>query len=1142
MIKLPILQLRRTISFMVPAFVVGATCAFGADPYLGKVSNFAESVAVRDLPSIDKTRDKDAPGPDGRAINDENEIPIKHLDPNAKLTPDGALSKSAKDSNQTNLPNPPTVNFDGISSADTVAIGQGFLPPDTTGAVGPNHYVQAVNVAFRVWDKAGNPLIPTKAISMLFAPLGAPCGTRNDGDPIVLYDRMADRWLISQFCTATSPNNHQLIAISKTGDPTGDYWLYDFMMPNNKFNDYPHFGIWPDGYYMSDNQFNQAGTLFQQAGVFAFDRVKMIAGDPSATFVYFDTAVLFPPNVGINGPDGIGGILPADMDGLIAPAIGRPCPFAYFQANEFGEPADQMRFFDFHVDYATPGSSSFTERAGSPLPVAAFDPIPVPNSRNVVPQPSGSALDAIQDRLMFRLAYRNLGGSESLLVNHSVNAAVAPAYRAGVRWYQFNRATASSPWTIGEQETYTGPGGNADHRWMGSAAMNFQGDVAVGYSVSSTTVFPSIRYAARFGSDPVGTGLVQGEQSIIVGAGAQSSTSGRWGDYSAMTLDPTDDCTFWYTQEYYATSGSATWRTRIAKFVPGTQAVSPRGMITGVITNCATSAPVAGAIVRTTAGWVAVTDINGAYTMPKMAPGTYSVSVTKTGFSTATNNSVSVTNGGTATTNLCIGPLNIVVKTTGTVANAGPNGALDPGETVTVSLGVQNNGGAGACTVNLVGTIQPTGGVTNPVPSSQNYGALCAGAAAVSRDFTFRVDPTLACGSTVTVTLQLIDGVTNFGTVTYTFPVGTPRTALSENFDGVVPPALPASFTTDVTGTGQAWVTSLTTPDSAPNCAFAADQATVGVTNLNRASIAVTTAAAQLKFRNLFNLESGFDGMVLEIANPSVAAGAFQDIITAGGSFVTGGYTRTLSTGFSNPLPGRMAWSSLSAGTTAAPAYIDTVVNLPATAAGQTVQLRWRVGCDSSVTAAGAHGARIDTLTLLDGSVCAPIALTVVSRKSHNGPVFDVNLPSAGTLGVEPRLGTGPSFNQHQVVASFGGPVSVGSLSVTSSDGLATGMASSSGNTLTINLSNVANAQKLTVNLTNVNDGTNTGNVAIPMGILRGDGNGDGLVNSGDVTLTRSRSGQPTDSVNFRSDVNLDGTVNSGDLTIVRGQAGQFIP
>jgi hypothetical protein len=269
-------------------------------------------------------------------------------------------------------------------------------------------------------------------LGSLFAALPGPCANTNDGDPIVMYDQLADRWVISQFCWSPFGSvgpDHQIIAISKTGDATGAYYLYDFVMPNIKFNDYPHFGVWPDGYYMTDNQFNQAGTQFLGAGIFAFDRAKMLGGDPTASFIYFDKAE------GCPAACEFGGMLPADMDGFVPPPAGAPNPVIQFDANEFGA-TDSLRIFDFHVDFATPASSTLTERTGSPLAVAAFDPREVPaGSRNVVPQPGGSAVDVISDRLMFRLAYRNFGTHESLAMNHSVNAATNPAFRAGVRYY-----------------------------------------------------------------------------------------------------------------------------------------------------------------------------------------------------------------------------------------------------------------------------------------------------------------------------------------------------------------------------------------------------------------------------------------------------------------------------------------------------------------------------------------------------------------------------------------------------------------------------------------------------------------------------------------------------------------------------------
>jgi hypothetical protein len=219
--------------------------------------------------------------------------------------------------------------------------------------------------------------------------------------------------------------------------------------------------------------------------------------------------------------------------------------------------------------------------------------------------------------------------------------------------------------------------------------------------------------------------------------------------------------------------------------------------------------------------------------------------------------------------------------------------------------------------------------------------------------------------------------------------------------------------------------------------------------------------------------------MVLEIAIPGVAGGAFQDIITAGGSFVTGGYNRTLNTGNSNPLPGRQAWSGLSDGTATAPKYIDTAVNLPAAAAGRTIALRWSVGSDASQVATGQNGVRIDSVRVVE-PLCAPIPTYLGSRKQHGspGPLLDVLLPLLGTPAIEPRRGAGTNFDQHQVVAVFANPVTVGGISVTSSNGAATATVTPISNTVIINISGAANAQTITLNLSNVTEGTKSGAIS----------------------------------------------------------------
>ncbi len=450
----------------------------------------------------------------------------------------------------------PTTVFEGISNADNITVTSlPSIPPDPVGDVGPDHYVQAVNVLLKIFDKSGATLLGPVPIKTLFSGFGGPCETSDDGDPIVLYDHLADRWLISQFAFV-GPPYHQCIAISQNGDPTGAYHRYDFTMPKNKFNDFPKFGVWPDAYYMSDNQFDLSDN-FVGVGVFAFDRDKMLVGDPTATYIYFDLDSRDPF---------IYSLLPADLDGT-PPSPGTPNYFAYFTSDELGDPqGDGLRIFEFHADFAIPAKSTFTEHGGSPVVTASFNPLVCGSSFEfncIAQRGTSSKLDALWDRLMFRLQYRNFGSHESLVTNHTVNAGGG---KAGIRYYELRATPPGGNFVVTEQATFAP---DSNHRWMGSAAMDANGSIAVGYSVSGSKLFPSIRYASRLASDPPG-GLFQGEATLQKGGGSQQSDTSRWGDYSALSVDPVDDCTFWYTQEYYATTSDRGWQTKIGSFrLPG---------------------------------------------------------------------------------------------------------------------------------------------------------------------------------------------------------------------------------------------------------------------------------------------------------------------------------------------------------------------------------------------------------------------------------------------------------------------------------------------------------------------------------------------------------------------------------------------
>lgn len=422
----------------------------------------------------------------------------------------------------------------------------GYNPPDTNGDVGPNHYVQTVNVNVRVWNKTGTPLTSPVDINSLWSGFGGVCETTNEGDPIVLYDPMADRWLISQFAFDVDGGGnpiapfYQCVAVSTTADPAGTYYRYSFLSPSSRFNDYGKFGVWPDAYYLSTNEFSAAGS-FLGVGAWAMDRTNMLAGN-AASMQYFHLGTSY------------FGLLPSDLDGSTAPPAGAPNPFVEY--DDWSSPGNYyLKVMNFHVDWAAPASSTFTSAAT--IPVAAFDS-DLCGYASCMPQPGTSAVvDTLSDRLMFRLAYRNLGDHQAMVVTHTVDVG---SDHAGVRWYEMRRTTGS--WSVYQQGTYAPDSSN---RWMPSAAMDGSGNIAVGYSHGSASIYPGLAYAGRLSTDPPGA-LSQGEATLVAGGGSQTGGGGRWGDYSSMSVDPSDDCTFWYTSEYYASTSAQGWVTRIGSF------------------------------------------------------------------------------------------------------------------------------------------------------------------------------------------------------------------------------------------------------------------------------------------------------------------------------------------------------------------------------------------------------------------------------------------------------------------------------------------------------------------------------------------------------------------------------------------------
>jgi hypothetical protein len=460
-------------------------------------------------------------------------LPLRRLPRHApSASPTGSLQRSAF----TLAAPSPLLNFDGIGNGFSGPQGTysvGSAPPDPNAAVGPNHIVETVNTHLAVFNKSGSVLYGPVPLNTLWSGFGGGCQTNNDGDPSVSYDRAADRWVIQQFSVSTTPYL-ECVAVSQTPDPLGAYNRYSFQYTD--FPDYPKLAVWPDAYYVTYNMFT-GGTTYNGGRICALDRARMLAG-AAATQQCFVTTTSF------------GGLLASDSQGASPPPAGSPDYVVSLASS-----ASQLAYWKFHVDWATPANTTFTGPAT--LATSAFSE--ACSGGTCIPQAGTTQkLDSLGDRLMYRLAYRNFGDHQSLVVNHSVTAGSS----VGVRWYEL-RPDSSQNLSIFQQGTYAP---DSNYRWMGSIAQDQAGDMALGFSLSGTGIHPQIHYTGRLAGDAAGL-MTQGEGTIINGAGSQTGSSlSRWGDYSSMSVDPTDDCTFFYTQEYIPSNGAFNWSTRIASF------------------------------------------------------------------------------------------------------------------------------------------------------------------------------------------------------------------------------------------------------------------------------------------------------------------------------------------------------------------------------------------------------------------------------------------------------------------------------------------------------------------------------------------------------------------------------------------------
>ena len=595
----------------------------------------------------------------GAVVPDNTNVKRTHfegmipLPPGSLNQPDGAVQKTTAPT----LKAPSvSLNFDGVGNGFTGPNGTFTVtsaPPDTDGAVGSTQYVSLVNSELAVFNKTTGAVVygpvPTNT---LWSGFGGGCQSNNDGDGVVIYDRAANRWVVSQFSVSTTPYL-QCVAVSQTSDATGGWYRYSFSYGNTNFPDYPKMGSWPDAYYTTFNVFAN-GSTFSGANLCAYDRSKMLTG-AAATQQCFQLSSAY------------GGVLPSDLDGATAPPANSPNYLIAFDTNS-------LDLWEFHVDWTTPANSTLTNPPTN-IPVPSFSP--VCSGGTCITQPGTSnTLDSLADRMMFRLAYRNFGDHESLVASHSVTAGSV----GGVRWYELRNPGGTTP-TVYQASTFAPD--STTYRWMPSIAMDQSGDIALGYSASTgstPTVKPSVRYTGRASTDTLNT--MQTEVNVITGGGVQTGGLSRWGDYSAMTVDPVDDCTFWFTSEYIPSNGSFNWKTRIASFKfagcgmqnqtitfpnPGPLTYSASG--TFALTATASS----GLTVTYTSTTTGVCTVSGS-TATIVAAGTCTINADQAG--NASYNAAS-----TVTDNITINKANQAITFTSTA----PAGAVVGGTTYTVT-------------------------------------------------------------------------------------------------------------------------------------------------------------------------------------------------------------------------------------------------------------------------------------------------------------------------------------------------------------------------------------------------------------------------------------------------------------------------
>ena len=847
----------------------------------------------------------------------------------------------------------------------------GSIPPDTNGDVSPAHYIQWVNTRWAVFDRVTGVRITASANGNSFwAGFGGRCQTSNSGDPIALWDDKARRWVMSQFTTGATAS--QCFAISTTEDPLGTYYRYEYTWGSNIFGDYPHIGIWTDAsgkqdaYTMVTHEFTATGTQsFLGAAFTAFDRDKMLTGQPAAM-------------VRIGGHDAYGA-LPLHMEGQY-PAPAGACPvYVHFDAS-----AGDYLFWDICLDWTTPANSAET-----PMQRVAAKNAFIPNSNAVSQLGTAIVLDTFGSNVMYRASARafppGAPHAMSMVINHEVEVG---AGQSGIRWVNFDlRKTTDTfanifsagfdapavPASLAKSITDEGVyAPTSDSRWMGSVNIDSSGNIGLGYSVSSSTLNPKIRITGRTITDPVGT--LRDEQDCTPATTGSQTFSGtdpsRWGDYSSMSVDPTDECTFYFTSEYHPVTSSGNWATRICSFkfpncgMPDfdlssetptriemcgtTPGPDPSWRILAGTYNGFTS-PVTLSVVGAPPGSTPSFSVNPISPTPGLSTltlnGGHALASGEFAFAVQ---GVSVPDARTLPLAFGISAAAPTAPTLNMPANAATGIKVRPTFTWTAVPGtltykIEVASDAGFANIVATATVTGTTWASNVTLAS-------------SAQFYWRVRPANYCGNgAVSATRMFTTGVPG------TCPSGTTiSTAYQDDFE------IDGSWTTSGTG-GTIWTrgaavsgTGLTTNVfRIPNNVVTSDQ------SLTSQAITIPAAASSviLSYDVFHSFESDppsgcWDGASLEM---KLGAGTFDPVLDS--RMFTDGYSGTITAGA--PRSGTRAWCALNS-----PLGLRSIVDLDAAVGQGTAQLRFRASSDANTGATAPNGMAIDNLKV---EVCTPI-------------------------------------------------------------------------------------------------------------------------------------------------------------------------